>query len=75
MGLSGEKPLREADTKATNSDYRNNEPPAASRHAEVARGYLKRLRGLMSSAAFRRAPTGLWPPRSRRTTGVGCWSS
>jgi len=42
MGLSGEKPLGEAETKAPNSDYHKNEPPAAARQAKAARGYLKR---------------------------------
>jgi len=32
-------------------------------------------RGSTSSTAIRRAATGLWPPRSRGTTGAGCWSS
>ena len=38
MGLSGETPLAEAKTKAPNSDYHKNEPPAAARQAEAARG-------------------------------------
>ena len=42
MGLSGEKPLGEAKTKAPNSDYHKDEPSAAARQAEVARDYLKR---------------------------------
>ena len=42
MGLSGEAPLGDAKTKAPNSDYYKNEPPAAARQAEVARDYLKR---------------------------------
>ena len=42
MGLSGETPLGEAKTKAPNSDYYKDEPPAAARQAEVARDYLKR---------------------------------
>ena len=42
MGLSGETPLGEAETKAPNSDYHKNEPPAAARQAEVMRDYLKR---------------------------------
>ena len=36
---------------------------------------LSARRGSTSSTATRRAPTGLWPPRSRGTTGAGCWSS
>ena len=42
MGLSGETPLGEAKTKAPNSDYHKDEPPAATRQAEAARDYLKR---------------------------------
>jgi len=41
-GLSGEKPLGEAKTKAPNSDYQKDEPPVAARQADVARDYLKR---------------------------------
>ena len=40
-GLSGEKLLGEAKTKAPNSDYHKGEPPFAARQAEVARDYLK----------------------------------
>ena len=40
MGLSGEIPLGEAKTKASNSDYHKDEPPVAARQAEVARDYL-----------------------------------
>ena len=56
MGLSGETPLGEAKTKAPNSDYHKNEPPAVIRQAEVARDYLKRaarigeLNGLSSGS-------------------------
>ena len=32
-------------------------------------------RGSTSSTAIHRAPTGRWSPRSRGTTGAGCWSS
>jgi len=46
MGLSGEKPLDEAKTKAPSSDYHKNEPPVAARQAEVARDYLKRAAGI-----------------------------
>ena len=46
MGLSGEKPLGEAKTEAPNSDYHQDEPPAAARQAEGARGYLKRAAGI-----------------------------
>ena len=42
MGLSGEKPLGEAKTKAPNSGYYKNEPPVAALQAEAARDYLKR---------------------------------
>ena len=38
MGLSGETPLGEAKTKAPNSDYHKNKPPAAARQIEAARG-------------------------------------
>ena len=42
MGLSGEIPLGEAKTKAPNSDYHKNEPPAVARQEEVAWDCLKR---------------------------------
>ena len=42
MGLGGEEPLGEGKTKALNSDYHKDEPPAAARQADVARDYLKR---------------------------------
>ena len=71
MGLRFASPLGEVKTKAPNSDYQNHRdvPSVAARQAEVAR------RGSASSTATRRAPTGLWPPRSRGTTGAGCWPS
>jgi len=46
MGLSGETPLGEAKTKATNSDYHKNEPSVAARQAEVAQDFLKRAAGI-----------------------------
>ena len=77
MGLSGATPLGEVKTKAPNSDYHNHKdvPPAAARQAEVARDYLKRAAGSTSSTATHWAPTGRRLPRSRGTTGAGCWSS
>ena len=74
MGLSGASPLGEVKTKAPNSDYHNHRdvPPFAARQAEVARDYLKRAARIDELTGH---PTGLWPPRSRGTTGAGCWSS
>jgi len=46
MGLSGAKPLGEAETKAPNSDYHKDEPSVAARQAEVAKDYLKRAVGI-----------------------------
>ena len=77
MGLSGAKPLGEAKTKALNSDYhkRKDEPPAEARQAEVARDYIRRAARIDELLGHPRVPTGLWPPRSRSTTGAGYWSS
>ena len=75
MGLSGERPLGEVKTKAPDSYYHQIMPPVAARQAEVARDYLKRAARIDDSTATHRAPTGLWSPRSKGTTGVRCWSS
>jgi len=55
MGLSGEKPLGEAKTKAPNSDYHKLEPPVATRQAEVARDSLKRAARIDELIGLRRA--------------------
>ena len=72
MGLSGAQPLGEAKTKAPN--------PTTTRTSHRSRQGRLRLRGTTSSA--RRGSTsstairrGRWSPRSRDTTGAGCWSS
>jgi len=65
MGLSGEAPLGEIKTKATNSNYRKNEPPAA----DTAGGGRAAQRGSMSSTATCRAPTSLWSPFKRYNGG------
>ena len=74
MGLSGEKLLGEAKTVTPDSDYLKNEPAVAARHAGVALDYFtsSAQRGPMRSTATCRAPTGLWSPHSRGTTGAGC---
>jgi len=41
VGLSGEKPLGEAKTKAPKSNQHKNEPLAEARQAGVTRDYLK----------------------------------
>ena len=75
MGLCGEKPLGEAKTKAPNSDYHKDEPPVAHDRRRSRGATSSARRGSTSSTAIRRAPTGRWSPRSRGTTGAGCWSS
>ena len=69
MGLSGEKPLGEAKTKALNSGYHKpkDEPPVEARQVEVARDYLRRAARIDELPV----PTGLWSPRSRSTMGAG----
>ena len=62
MGLSGEKSLGEAKTKALNSDFHENEPSAAARQAEVLRDYLKCAATLTSRATHAH-------PTSPRSTG------
>jgi len=74
MGLSGEKPLGEAKTKTISSDYHKNEPPVAARQAEVARGYLKRAAKIDELNGHSSGSDGPMSPRSRGTTGAGCWS-
>jgi len=71
MGLSGASPLGEVKTKAPNSDYHTTGTCHRSQHGRRrSRGTTSSARrGSTSSAATRGAPTGLWPPRSRGTTG------
>jgi len=78
MGLSGEKPLSEAKTKAPNSEYHKNEPKVAARQAEVARDYHKRAAGideLNGHLSGSDGPMVTALKTSRSTTGAGCWSS
>jgi len=74
MGLSGATPLGEVKTKAPNSDYHYQKDchrPQQGRQRSRGKTSSAR-RGSMSSTAIHRAPTGLWLPRSRGTTGAGC---
>ena len=77
MGLSGASPLGEVKTKAPNSDYHSHRdvPPAAARQAEVARDYLKRAARVDELNGHPPGYDKQMVPRSRGTTGAGCWSS
>ena len=75
MGLSGEKPLGEAKTKAPSSDYQKNEPSVAAGGRRSRGTTSSAQQGPMSSALAHRAPTGPWSSRLRGTTGPGSRSS
>ena len=77
MGLSGEKPLGEAKTKAPNSDYHNHRdvPPVAPRQAEVARDYLKRAARINEFNGHSPDSDGPMVTAPKRHKGAGCWSS